>query len=296
MKRTRPRSHVWSLLSLIATVALIGVRAPVAAQTTQLNRQRGIVEDARDAYAEAQRARNRAAEDWDANSETVRSLIQQAARLAETEDPGLSAADTRAVNAGYEQSRLTTRLNTAEKTLEQRRIAYRNAIDEYVEQLLAQAGRSPAAEANALRRIISQYEETAANLQPPAPRADWAQFVARDPRDGPEELRDKANLVRRQISDNGSALQRAQQELDRVKRRRQQLPATTSGTFDENQVPVGNAGRAGGSGTAGRASGPGLTLDQQIEQLQKYINELKSRQQQLATREGELRAAAGPQP
>lgn len=125
--------------------------------------------------------------------------------------------------------------------------------------------------------------------------------VTFDPRDGPDEIRAKAEILERQAAVADSAIQNSERQIEnlngrlRNERLRRDFVAGTD-RFDDTRVPV-VTGLPSGDPTSPTdstvAGARPLTLEERIENLREYIRQLESYRDQLLIRATQFRRAVG---
>jgi hypothetical protein len=186
------------------------------------------------------------------------------------------------------------RVEEARGTLDARRQVLVQVITLRLEQLVAQmdaaASRQQRTELdllfrdaqNELRALEAEAEDTF-RLEPVV-----LPEVTFDPRDGPDDLRSKAQLLERQAADIDTLLldtDRRMEALDsrlRIERQRGDLLAGVE-RFDDTRVPV-VVGAPGGGAVPADSAGVGtrpLTLEERIEELRVYRTQMEAYRDQL---------------
>jgi Mg2+ and Co2+ transporter CorA len=197
------------------------------------------------------------------------------------------------------------RVQTARDSLTAIRSALMEAIEARLQQLLDQMDASPSSAQrltlnalfNDLRNELQALDEESQaglRLQPVV-----LPEITFDPRDGPEERRTKAQLLERQADFVQTLIDEADDRIralnNRLRIRRQSVDLLASvDRFDDTRVPVVTGGppRGGVAPDSTLAGGRPLTLEEQIEQLGAYREQLQDRRQSLLLRAEIFRGAA----
>ncbi|MBI4538519.1 MAG: hypothetical protein HY704_03285 [Gemmatimonadetes bacterium] len=278
-------SRAVAAVALLAAVAMPG---SAGAQVEALVAQRELeYRAARTAY-EAAMAAGEAAQ---ARAERATVEIDEA--RASGDDGRLQRAYAVAQQRWTEVSTLDRRVADTGEQLRRARRGLKDALEQSLDRLAGQVRAAPdAEERGALLALIrdrsNRLREIEAELS--QSQGDAARFAAVpeitfDPRDGPAELRAKAELLLRRAAQADSAIAAVDREIGELEKRQQRERAlrnfmSSIDRFDEGAVPIGRAGRdagerdreaaarsEGGAQADSTAARSELSLGERIEQL-----------------------------
>jgi hypothetical protein len=219
-----------------------------------------------------------------------------------------NAALVRALDLARELDRSERRVSSQRAVLDGARTELLAALDARMEEAATQLAAARSANeraqlATVLRDYENQQQQIEAERDQPAVRLQLLYYpsIQFDPRDTPEDLTNKAQLLRRRAEQADSSLAQIDREIARLEgqvRRRRNVESLMSGVerFD-GQPPLGAAGRPNPPGemlarpdSAGVAR-PEVTPQQKLEQLQLLRGQLQDAKQQFLNRAGDFEAA-----
>jgi len=236
--------------------------------------------------------------------------LQQADDARQAGDDGrMETALAQAQAQTAELTRLDRRVTQTQEALNQARQAYLTLLDVRLEAILDEAGTAPPVEVAGLQILAEDLNNRLREVEATAGDSDLFRApvmpeVSFDPRDGPVELRAKAELLQRRAVAYDSLMVRVNGRIGTLERRAerdQSLRQFLEGIdrFGETQLPVrtpdvrtrppDEGPIAGDSATAGRQ----LSVEEQIEQLRFLFEELVDTRDQLRVRARLFRNRAG---
>jgi hypothetical protein len=188
-------------------------------------------------------------------------------------------------------------------TLDRARSALLAALDDRVGQVEGQfASARPTGDrtrlAALLRDLENQREEVEATVEEAAPRIQLAYYrtIDFDPRDTPETMVAKAELLRDRAAQADSSLAKIDRDIaalqDRVRRNRDvQSLVAGLGRFGDVEPPVGAPGRRDPPDLLARADSAGVarpraTIEQRLEDLQLLRRQMQDAKRQFLERAG----------
>jgi hypothetical protein len=270
-----------------------------------------------DPFQDRQLAYDAARSQYGAALDAWRVVEKQWNDAVEDHDQGRRAGDqdrqntaiTRALDVARELELSERRVETQRAALDRARTALLDALDDRIEQATAQAtsARTRAERDQFTARLAdyrNQQEEIEADRDQPAVRLQLLYYptIVFDPRDTPQDLTGKAQLLRRKAEQADSALARIDREIVSSERRlrlQRNADALVSGVerFDPGGPPLGAPGRRVPPGNiptrpdSAGVSRPEVTLDQRLDQLRLLRGQIEAAKQQFLQRAGDFEDA-----
>lgn len=310
-----PRRTVPALIVALLALAVGGgpwsaVPAPaqevqdlVAEQNLEYRSAKNAHQSALDARAAAERRFNRALQE-----------IRDAQE--EGDEDRLRQAYARAQEQALQLQSLEERVRERAAEVERARQALLDVLDRQVERMMAELGETTdpdeqadlAALVRELNVRIREVEREGEVLEEEA-RLVALPEIAWDPRDGPEELRWKAELLERRARQYAARIDEIAvqiEDLRRRQRRNRSLSDLVTGIqrFDDDQVPVVSPSEDGGSQAGGGVDGGGeeegeegestetSSLDDRIESLELLRERIEEFREQVLFRARQFRDQA----
>jgi hypothetical protein len=199
------------------------------------------------------------------------------------------------------------RLEEAQRNLSAARSALVDVLSARLEQLVRQIDAAPSAQQRA--QLDTLFRDLSAEIQSlEAEEGDAFRIdpvvlpgIAFDPRDGPEELRAKAEILERQAVVADSVIRSTERQIEALNTRLRLLRQGRdflAGTdrFDDTRVPVVTGGPPGDRSTPTDSTVVGarpLTLEERIQAFRDYVVQLQSYRDQLLVRAEQFRRRVG---
>jgi hypothetical protein len=220
------------------------------------------------------------------------------------DDQRKAAALVRALDLAQELDRLERRVMDQRGVLDVARAGLLVALDDRIERLSEQLGATPLAAARTrLTASIRDLENEAAELEGsaagPAVQLELVYYpsIQFDPRDTPQTLGYKAELLRSKAEQSDSALDQIDREIERFERqlrRSRNVRSLVTGVerFGDIQVPVGAPNRRSSLGNAQTrpdstgVARPKLTPQQLIQELRLLRIQVEAAKRQFLERAG----------
>lgn len=289
---------VWAVLAALAATA-----APSGAQTLadlvvqrrlEFRAARDTYEAARSAFSVVERQFSAALEEViEAGRSGDRERLERAYALAQDRSVPLGDQERRLEEAG-------TALGAARQELIE---VLSGRLEELVRQMDAATGPPQRNQLDALFRDLSAELQRLEAEEGGAFRIDPVVLpeITFDPRDDPESLRAKAELLERRAAVADSVISNTERQVQsltnrlRTQRQARDLVASLD-RFDDTRVPVVTGSPTGDRTSATDSTVAGarpLTLEERIELLQDYIAQLESYRDQLVIRAQQFRRSVG---
>ncbi len=296
-RRTRRAFQRALLGSFVVVAGVAGAARPACAQVSDSLVQREL--EYRSATSELQAARDA----WSVVERRWSEALDEVGRARRSGDAArLEAALASAQSISLEVRRADGRVRDQESRLADARKALLAALDrrrQVLETRLADATTArERSDLDALIRDLSnQYEEV--DQGPDVLRTELVYFpsITYDPRDTPEDLLAKADLLKRKAQAADSTIASIDREIARLEgllrlqRRRSNFQADLE-RFGDTQVPVGQTSRRNGRDNEGGAAEPDSTgvpqpqqpLDQRIRELRLFRLQVQGARDQFLRR------------
>lgn len=289
----------WALLAIVMAV----MPPSLASQSLeeQVVQRRLELRAARDAYEAARSAFGVVERQFSA------ALSEVSAARRSGDNPRLERAYAQAQDRSVPYRDQERRLEDTRESLNLARQRLIDALSVRLEQLVGQMDASPSAQQRA--QLDALFQDLSRELQS-LEAEDGGAFridpvvlpeITFDPRDGPDELSAKAELLERQAAVADSAIVNAERQIanlnGRLRAQRQVRDMVASiDRFDDTRVPV-VTGSAGGDPTSATDStvvgSRPLSLEERIELLRQYVVQLQSYRDQLLVRARQFRRSMG---
>jgi hypothetical protein len=287
-------------LALVMSAAFATSSAGLGAQTTNelVNQRRLEYRAAKDAYESAVSAGRVLEQQFSLALEQVRRARRQG------DDTALEQAYALAQDRSFPYSAQEERIDEARATLDSARTALIEIITVRLEELVGEMDAAASAQQrNALNAVWTDLDNELKNLEAEAGegfRIDPVVMpeIVFDPRDGPEELQAKAEILERRAAVADTLIQNTDETIDqltarlRVERQRRDFLANAD-RFGDTQVPVVTgqpAGERSGAPADSTSAGSGpLTLEERIGREQAYREDLVQYRDQLLIRARQFR-------
>lgn len=307
--RLRPPEAFGSVLLGLARAVILalGVLASSpssgAGQSTEaiLGERRLEYQAARAAYEAARRALSVVESQFSAALDEV-GRARRAGDEGALEDAFALARD-RSLPYGQQQ----TRVNEVRDSLDSARRALIDVLTVRLQELIAQIDvAASAAQRAELNVLLTDLDNELTTLE--SEEGDTFQLepvvspaITFDPRDGPDDLRAKAELLERQAAVTDTVIADTERQIETLNgrlRTERQLRDFMAGAdrFDDTRVPVvagpPTEGRVPAADST-RGGAPALTLDERIEMLREYRDELQAYRDQLLIRADQFRRRIG---
>ena len=298
-----PRRWWWPLGVLLAAGLSVGTPCGSRAQSAEqlvvqrrleLRAARGAYEAARSAFDVVERQFAAALEE-----------VNQARRSGDNDrlERASALAQDRSVPARDQESRL----KEAGQALVRAREALILALDARMEELVRQMDATPSSQQRG--QLNALYGDLQAELQSLEAEAGGTirlepvvlPEISFDPRDGPDDLRSKAELLERHAVIADTVIQNTERQIEqlggRLRRERQQRDFLASADrFDDTRVPVVTGAPTGARAAARDSTVAGalpLSLEERIQILRDYVSQLQTRRDQLRIRAEQFRRRVG---
>lgn len=300
----RGRFRPWAC-AVLAAAALAGLSPGVSAQRQSLEQlvvQRRLeLRAARDAYEAARSAFGVVERQFSA------ALTEVLLARQSGDDDRLERAYAQAQDRSVPYRSQEQRLEEAGQALATARRGLVEALTARLEELVGAMDVAPSAQQRA--QLDTLFRDLSAELQ--ALEAEEGETfridpvvlpeITFDPRDGPDELLAKAEVLERQAAVADTTIQNAERQVQglsdrlRIQRQRRDFLAAAD-RFDDTRVPVvtgtptGERPSATDSTVAGART---LTLEERIQILRDYVQQLQSYRDQLIIRARQFRQRVG---
>lgn len=295
LRRGAPGPPRTLALLTVALAALLTPQARVAAQTTNelLNQRRLEYKAAKDAYESTVSAGRVLEQQFSLALEQVRRARRQGDQVA------LEQAYALVQDRSFPYSAQEERIEEAHASLDSVRTALIDIITVRLEELVGEMDAAASAQQrNALNAVWVDLDNELKSLEAEAGegvRIDPVVMpeIVFDPRDGPEELQAKAEILERRAAVADTLIQNADATIEqlgarlRVERQRRDFLANAD-RFGDTQVPV-VAGQPGGDRSPAVADSTAadtrpLTLEERIARERAYREDLVQYRDQLLIR------------
>ena len=288
---------------LLVAVLSVGAPSESAAQSIEqlVVQRRRELRAARGAYEAARAAYDVVEGQFAAALEEV-SQARRSGDVARHERAAALAQD-RSVPARDQESRL----QEAGRALVRAREALIGVLDARMEELVRMMDAASSSQQRA--QLNSLYGDLRAELQSLEAEAGERirlepvvlPEISFDPRDGPDELRSKAELLERHAVITDTVIQNTQRQIEqlsgRLRRERQQRDfLAAADRFDDTRVPVVTGPPTGARAAVTDSTVAGarpLSLEERIQILREYVGQLQARREQLLIRAQQFRRSVG---
>ncbi|MDP2955943.1 MAG: hypothetical protein Q8N53_05955 [Longimicrobiales bacterium] len=298
-----PRCWWRPLGVLLAAFLSVGAPGESGAQSSEqlVVRRRLELRAARDAYEAARSAFEVVERQFAAALEEV----NRARRSGDTDrlERASALAQDRSVPARDQESRL----QETGQALVRAREALIGVLDARMEELVRQMDATPSPQQRAqLNALFGDLRAELQSLEAEAGERVRLEPVVLpeisfDPRDGPDELRSKAELLERHAVITDTVIQSTERQIEqlsaRLRRERQQRDfLAAADRFDDRRVPVVTGPPTGARAAVTDSTVAGarpLSLEERIQILRDYVGQLQARREQLLIRAQQFRRNPG---